>query len=141
MRPALWTDVVSMTLATRLFLVIALLMLSVEPVHGNVYKTARGLYKDCSAGQSGGGGASTEKRRRCADYIDRIFNNWNLNRDNGICSRHVGDELPGAYLDYWRARGTGLLSGLLTSAETSVNEFLDSQKHPCPTLDPKTNPP
>jgi hypothetical protein len=109
-------------------------MSSVGPVHAYAYKTARGLYRDCAAG------ASPEKRRRCADYIEQIFNNWNLNQDNGICSQHVGKELPDAYLDYWRARGIGFMSGISTSAETSVNEFLDSQKQACP-FDPKTHPP
>ena len=131
----------SMTFASRFSHIILLLMLSVRPVHANVYKTARGLYEDCAAGESGRGVPSTEKRRRCADYIGQIFDNWNLNQDNGICSQHVGVELPGAYVDYWRARGMGLVSGVTTSAETSVNEFLDSQKRPCQTPDPKTNPP
>jgi hypothetical protein len=122
-------------------LIIAILACSVGPAYAFAYKTARGLYQDCVAGITGRKAGGTEQYRRCADYIEQIFNNWNLNQDNGICSRHVGEELPKAYVEYWRARDLGLLSGAFTSAETSVNEFLDSQKQPCPTQDLKTHPP
>jgi hypothetical protein len=124
----------------RISILLAVLILLAGPVYGYAYRTARGLYDDCAAREGGRDGASAERRQRCADYIAGIFNNWNLNQDNGICSQHVGSELPDAYLTYWRARGIGFLSGIVTSAKTSVNEFLDSQKQPCPT-DPKTSPP
>jgi hypothetical protein len=129
-----------MIVARRLILVVALIALSAAPAHAYIYRTARGLYEDCASGGELGE-TSTQKYRRCADYIGRIFNNWNLNQDNGVCSRHVGDELPPAYVAYWRAKRQGFLSGAFTSAETSVNEFLDSQRQPCPVPDPKTHPP
>jgi hypothetical protein len=110
------------------------------PAHA-AYRTARGLYLDCAAGVDGGTTAATAKLRPCADYLLQIFNDWNLNQENGICSAHVGAELPEAYVAYWRGRRGDALSGSLTSAETSVRQFLDSQKHPCPMPDPKTHPP
>lgn len=120
---------------------IALLAWPMAPAHAFVYRTARGLYQDCAAGIGQQSAASQQRYRQCADYIHRIFNNWNLNQDNGICSRYYGDQLPKAYVDYWRLKGLGFLSGAFVSAERSVNQFLDSQKQPCPTPDPKTNPP
>jgi hypothetical protein len=105
------------------------------------YRTARGLYLDCAAGVSDGTTPATAKLRLCADYLLQIFNDWNLNQESGICSARVGAELPGAYVAYWQAQRSDVLSGRLTSAETSVRQFLDSQKHPCPVPDLKTNPP
>lgn len=96
------------------------------------YRSARGLFQDCAAPAKLGNGAPTERRERCADYLQQVFNAWNLNQDNGICSRHVGSELPDAYVQYWRTRGLGFLAGEFRSAEASVNDFLDSQKQPCP---------
>ena len=130
-----------MSVPRRGILVMALVGLSAWLVYGYAHRTARGLYNDCAVGETGGAGASTERYQRCADYIDRIFNDWNLNQANGICSRHFGSELPRAYVEYRRARGMGFLSGRLTSAAASVKEFLDSQKQPCQVPDPKTNPP
>jgi hypothetical protein len=100
------------------------------------YKTARGLFADCEAPATLKDGAPSSARERCADYLDRVFNAWNLNQDNGVCSRHVGAQLPDAYVKYWRARGLGILSGEFRSAEASVNDFLDSQKQPCPPMPP-----
>jgi len=96
------------------------------------YHSARALYADCAAPAMLKNGAPTERREQCADYIDHVFNAWNLNQDNGICSRHVGYQLPDAYVQYWRTRGLGFLMGEFRSAEASVNDFLDSQKQPCP---------
>lgn len=100
------------------------------------YKTARGLYKDCAAPAPLKSGAPTPQRERCAAYLESVFNAWNLNQDNGICSRHAGAALPDAYVQYWRTRGLGFLSGEFRSAEASVNDFLDSQKQPCPAEQP-----
>jgi hypothetical protein len=127
--------------ACRSLLIIVILAWSIAAAQAFAYRTARGLYQDCVAGLAGDGAVATQKYRRCAGYIDQIFNNWNLNQDNGVCSRHVGAELPKAYVAYWRARGLGLLRGTFTSAQTSVNEFLDSQKQPCPGQDLKIQPP
>lgn len=102
-------------------LVIALLGWSVDAAYAFAYKTERGLYQDCAAGLASPYPAATRKYRRCADYIDQIFNNWNLNQDNGICSRHVGAELPKAYVAYWRMQEPGLVRGTFLSAQTSVN--------------------
>lgn len=100
------------------------------------YKTARGLYQDCAGPATLKNGAPALRRERCAEYLEDVLNAWNLNQDNGVCSRHVGAELPDAYVQYWRARGLGFLSGEFRSAETSVNDFLDSQKQPCPPAPP-----
>jgi hypothetical protein len=93
------------------------------------YKTARGLFRDCAVEQSA-------RRQHCADYLAQLLDDWNLNQDNGVCSRHVGSELPDAYVQYWRGRGLGGLAGEFRSAEASVNEFLDSQRQPCPAEKP-----
>ncbi len=130
-----------MKVARSLACAVALLAWSMMPAHGFVYRTAHGLYRDCAAGTSEHSAAAQQSYQRCADYIRRIFNNWNLNQDNGVCSRYYGDELPKAYVDYWRVKGLGFLSGTFISAETSVNQFLDSEKQPCPTPDLMTNPP
>ncbi|HZB93941.1 MAG TPA: hypothetical protein VE397_21010 [Stellaceae bacterium] len=106
-----------------------------------VYRTAGGLYRDCAAGTAERTEAAAQRYQHCLRFIEQIFNSWNLNQDNGICSRHIGGELPKAYVDYWRERHLGVISGALTSGETSVNQFLDSQKQPCPVPDPKTHPP
>lgn len=130
-----------MNVARGFACLLVLLGWSVTPAHGFVYRTARGLYDDCAAGVDGHTTGAPQKYRHCIGYIHQIFNNWNLNQDNGICSRYYGDQLPRAYVDYWRAKGLGFLSGTFISAETSVNQFLDSQKQPCPVPDLKTNPP
>lgn len=119
-----------------IMLVVAGLALSSRDAEAYTYKTARGLYEDCAAPATLNSGAPAQQRERCADYLESLFNAWNLNQDNGICSRHVGAELPDAYVRYWRARGLGFLSGEFRSAEASVNDFLDSQKQPCPTEPP-----
>ena len=126
------------TVVARFCLVAALLLSFAGPALGYAYRTAYGLYADCAADKKGPTQQATERYRRCADYIGGIFNNWNLNQRPGICSQHVGRELPEAYLKYWR--DMGFLSGVLMSARRSVNEFLDSQTQPCP-IDPKTTPP
>jgi hypothetical protein len=128
-------------IAVSLALFAGLLAWSIGPAEGYVYKTARGLYRDCAAGTATHTETARQRYRRCADFIDQIFNNWNLNQDNGICSRYDDGELPKAYVEYWRRRRQGLLPGLFTSAESSVNEFLDSEKQACPVPDPKTHPP
>ena len=127
-----------MTVVARFWLASTLFLSFTGPALGYAYRTAYGLYADCVAGENGSTQQATERRRRCADYIGHMFNNWNLNQRPSICSQHAGRELPGAYLKYWH--GMGFLSGVLMSAETSVNEFLDSQTQPCP-IDPKTTPP
>jgi hypothetical protein len=130
-----------MSPARRLACAVALLALTIVPAHGSVYRTAHGLYRDCSAGTDGNSATAKQKLRSCADFLNRIFNNWNLNQDNGVCSRHFGNELPKAYVEYWRVRGLGPLDGLLTSAVASANQFLDSQRQACPTPDLMTSPP
>lgn len=106
------------------------------------YRSERALYKDCAAGMSSARGvAGAERLEQCSDYLHQVLNEWNLEQDNGICARHVGADLPGAYVRYWQARGVGLIGSEFTSAKTSVTEFLDSEKAPCPVPDPKTHPP
>lgn len=113
-------------------LVAAALALASGKAEADAYKTARGLYEDCAAPATLRNGATSQQRERCADYLEAVLNAWNLNQDNGVCSSHVGSELPDAYVQYWRARGLGFLSGEFRSAEASATDFLDSQKQPCP---------
>jgi hypothetical protein len=113
-----------------------LLALSPGPAAAQEYKSARSLFTDCAAPATIKSGAPSGPRERCADYLDRVFNAWNLNQEPGTCSRHVGGQLPDAYVQYWRARGLGFASGEFRSAEVSVNDFLDSQKQPCPPMPP-----
>jgi len=117
-------------------LVAAALALWSGIAEADAYKTARGLYEDCAAPTTLANGAATQQRVRCGDYLESLLNAWNLNQDNGVCSSHVGSDLPDAYVQYWRARGLGFLSGEFRSAEASVNDFLDSQKQPCPPVPP-----
>jgi hypothetical protein len=107
------------------------LALSAGAASAAEYKTARSLYADCAAPATLKNGAPSERREQCTDYLERVFNAWNLNQDNGVCSRHFGDQLPDAYVAYWRSRGLGFLSGAFRSAAASVNDFLDSQKQAC----------
>jgi hypothetical protein len=62
--------------ARLLLLIVVFLILSIAPAVGNdyVYRTARGLYKDCAAGAGENSAVSDEKHRHCAEYIGRIFN-------------------------------------------------------------------
>jgi hypothetical protein len=113
-------------------LIAAILALCSGSAEADAYKTAHGLYEDCAAPATLRNGAVSQQRERCADYLEGALNAWNLNQDYGICSRYIGSELPDAYVEYWQARGLGFLSGELRSAETSANEFLDSQKRTCP---------
>jgi hypothetical protein len=96
------------------------------------YKRARLLYDDCAAPAKLASGAPTTRRERCAAYLNHALSAWNLAQDPGTCSRAVGAQLPDAYVRYWHGRGLGLLGGEFRSAEASVNDFLDSQKRPCP---------
>jgi hypothetical protein len=115
---------------------LALGLLASTVWHGSAdayaYRTARGLYQDCAAPARMRNGVPTVQRERCNDYLEQALNAWNLNQDNGICSRHSGAALPDAYVRYWKARGLGVLKGEFTSAEASVYEFLDSQRQRCP---------
>ena len=55
-----------------------------------------------------------------------------LEQGDRVCSRLVVSALPDAYVQYWRKRGLGFLSGEFRSAVASVNDFLDSERQPCP---------
>lgn len=112
------------------------LVLSAAGAHAYTYKRARLLYDDCAAPAKLANGAPTARRQRCAAYLNQVLNAWNLNQDPGVCSRHVGAELPDAYVHYWQSRGLGVLSGEFRSAEASVTDFLDSQKQRCPAQRP-----
>jgi len=91
-----------------------------------VYKTARALFRDCSAT------GDVARRKRCAQYIGLIFDDWRLEQSANFCSRVPVPGLPDAYVGYWKTRGLGLLQGEFRSALSSVNDFLDSQRQPCP---------
>ncbi len=120
-------------LAASLMAALLAMSLTACSVQGERYRTARSLHNDCAA-------EAAQKQRRCTDYINNAFNNWILSQDTGICSHHVGAELVPAYLQYWDKKGLGLITGTLTSARSSVNEFLDSQKETCPVSDLKAHP-
>lgn len=110
----------------------AILALSATAADAYTYRSARKLYDDCAAPAMLKSGVPTVQRERCISYLGQILNAWNLNQDVGICSTHTGKALPDAYVAYWRKRGLGVLKGEFRSAEHSVNDFLDSQKRPCP---------
>ena len=123
-------------------LVASLLALSGGAAHADAYATARGLYRDCAAGVSQSAAPAAEAQlARCAGYLRQVLDGWNLEQDNGMCARYVGNDLPKAYVTYWSARGLGLIAGTFTSAERSAKEFLDSERMPCRVPDPKTHPP
>ena len=118
---------------TRGVLVIAAgLALAGGAAHSASYKTARKLYDDCAAPAKTAGGVTTAKRKQCAAFLDQSLSAWNLAQNSNVCSRNVGAELPDAYVAYWKKRGLGFLKGEFRSAQASVNDFLDSQKQPCP---------
>jgi hypothetical protein len=117
----------------RLWLAIAaVLALSAGAADAYTYRTARKLYDDCAAPATLKSGVPTAQRQRCTGYLGQVLNAWNLNQDIGVCSAHTGKGLPDAYVAYWKKRGLGVLKGEFRSAEASVNDFLDSQKQPCP---------
>ncbi len=126
----------------QLILAASLLLLSGAAATAAAYGTERGLYRDCAAGVASAENLAAEARlEQCSDFLHQVLNAWNLEQDSGICARHVGSDLPRAYVAYWRGRGVGLIGGELTSAEKSVTEFLDSEKVRCPVPDPKTHAP
>jgi hypothetical protein len=90
------------------------------------YTTARALFHDCSAEKG------SDRRQSCAESLHTLYNNWQLEQGDRICSRVTVSALPDAYVAYWRDRGLGFLSGEFRSALTSVNDFLDAERRPCP---------
>ena len=111
-------------------LTVALLVLSTDGASAYVYRTARGLYRDCSAAASNAGEAPA-RHERCAEYLQQMLDAWNLDQRPGICARRSGEELPHAYVKYWRKRGLGFLSGEFPSAESSALDFFNSQRRSC----------
>jgi len=110
----------------------ALLVLSTASASAYAYKTARGLFHDCSAAADGTGDAPA-RHQHCAQYLKQMLDAWNLDQAPGVCARRIGTGLPHAYVKYWRNRGLGFLSGEFRSAESSVIDFFNSQKRACPT--------
>jgi hypothetical protein len=108
----------------------AVLVLSAGGASAYAYRTARGLYRDCSAAASSAGDAPA-RHERCAQYLNQMLDAWNLDQKPGICARRTGEELPHAYVKYWRKRGLGFLSGEFRSAEGSAIDFFNSQKRSC----------
>jgi hypothetical protein len=104
----------------------AAMALSGQPAPAYEYTTARALYRDCSAEKG------SDRRRNCAESLHLLYDNWQLEQGDRVCSRVRVAALPDAYVAYWRARGLGFLSGEFRSALTSVNDFLDSERQPCP---------
>jgi hypothetical protein len=119
------------TSSTTIVVIGAILVFSGGNASAYAYRTARGLYRDCSAAASGTGDALT-RHQRCAQYLDQMLDVWNLEQAPGVCARRSGEALPHAYVKYWRKRGLGFLSGEFRSAEGSAIDFFNSQKHACP---------
>jgi hypothetical protein len=113
-------------LAGAAALAVALLLLSGWPAAGYEYRTARALFHDCSATKG------SDRQQNCAESLRVLYSNWQLEQGDRVCSRLVVSALPDAYVQYWRKRGLGFLSGEFRSAVASVNDFLDSERQPCP---------
>jgi len=113
-------------------LAVAVIAAATDDALAYSYKTARGLYRDCNAAADGGDAAI--RRQHCAEYLTQMLDAWNLDQAPGVCSRRIGEELPHAYVKYWRKRGLGFLSGEFRSAESSVIDFFNSQKQACPKI-------
>jgi hypothetical protein len=113
-------------LAGAAALAVALLLLSGWPAAGYEYRTARALFHDCSATKG------SDRQQNCAESLRVLYSNWQLEQGDSVCSRLVVSALPDAYVQYWRKRGLGFLSGEFRSAVASVNDFLDSERQPCP---------
>lgn len=90
------------------------------------YHTARALFRDCSAAKDSG------RWRNCAEVLHALYNSWQLEQGDRVCSTVKISVLPEAYVGYWRERGLGFLSGEFRSATASVHDFLDSARRPCP---------
>ena len=112
----------------------ALLVFSSASASAYAYKTARGLYRDCSAAAEGRGYAPT-RHQRCGQYLKQMLDAWNLDQAPGVSARRIGNALLHDYVKYWRNRGLGFLSGEFRSAESSAIDFFNSQKHACATSD------
>jgi hypothetical protein len=122
-------------------IVLALAFLGFYLESDRPYANAHSLYDDCAAGGNQPDGAALERRGRCARYLQLMLDNWYLSQASMICSRYAGDQLPGAYVGYWRMRGLGIFSGFFRAAEKSANEFLDSEAEPCSVPNPRLHPP
>jgi hypothetical protein len=104
----------------------AALLASHRPAAAYEYRTARALFHDCSSAKD------SDRWRNCAETLRVLYDNWQLEQGDRICSQLTVKALPDAYVKYWRQRGLGFLSGEFRSATTSVNDFLDSARKPCP---------
>ncbi len=121
-----------MAFARGVVVIAAGLALAAGAAHSATYKTARKLYDDCAAPAKMASGVTTPQRKRCAAFLQQSLSAWNLAQDSNVCSRHTGAALADAYVAYWKKRGLGFLKGEFRSAQASANDFLDSQKQPCP---------
>ncbi len=122
-------------------IVIALAFVGFYLESARPYPNAHSLYADCAAGGNEPDQAALERRSQCARYLEIMLDNWNLSQSGMICSRYADDQLPGAYVAYWRQRGLGIFFGLFRSAESSAKEFFDSEAQPCPVPHPSLHPP
>jgi hypothetical protein len=129
--PGTYDEIVRPVGLTSAVAAVTLLVFPTGSASAYAYKTARGLYRDCSVAASGTGDAHA-RHQRCAEYLQQMLDAWNLDQAPGICALRTGEALPHADVKYWRARGLGLLSGEFRSAESSAVDFFNSQKHACP---------
>jgi hypothetical protein len=114
------------------------LALSSGFAHAYQYKSARALHRDCATALRTDSPDARLKERRCADYIDRIFDGWLLSQRSDVCSRLRRSDLAKGYVDYWNRKGLGFVGGFRSPA-ASVREFLDAQSEPCSALSAKPN--
>jgi len=57
--------------------IVAVVVLSAGGASAYAYRTARGLYRDCSAAASSAGEAPV-RHERCAEYLNQMLDAWNL---------------------------------------------------------------
>jgi hypothetical protein len=110
--------------------VLGALALSSGFAHAYQYKSARALYRDCATVLATDSADARLKTKRCADYIDRIFDGWLLSQRSDVCSRLRRSDLAQGYVEYWNREGLGFIRGFRSPA-ASVREFLDAQSEPC----------
>jgi hypothetical protein len=110
--------------------ILGALALSSGFAHAYQYKSARALYRDCATVLTTDPAGAPLKGKRCADYIDRIFDGWLLSQRSDVCSQLRRSDLAKGYIEYWKREGLGFV-GSFRSPAASVREFLDARSEPC----------
>jgi hypothetical protein len=121
-------------MSVRLVLALLVIALSSGAAHADHYKSARALYRDCAAALATDSSEALLKSKRCAEYLDRVFDGWLLSQRSGVCSRLRRSDLAKGYVDYWNEKGLGVIRRFRSPA-ASVREFLDAHSERCSTPD------